>query len=89
MNIHRNPEELLIELVAEHIADDEFLIEALGGDGSMELEDVERWLARRREETPRFLRRCERLITQMKVEGFGRMMRRPGRRRRGPMRRRF
>jgi hypothetical protein len=73
----RNAELKLIELVAGEIQEDERLLDALG-DGSMSLEDVERWQRRRRGAAPRFADKCGRAVAEMRRQGFGRTMRRGG-----------
>lgn len=72
-----NPELALIDAIVEQIVDDERLIEGLG-DGSLALEDVERWHRRRVAGAARFEKECGSLIAAMRSQGFGRMMRRPG-----------
>ena len=73
-NAGENPELKLIDLIADHIRDDEQLIDGLG-DGTLGMEDVERWYRRRLETTPRVLEECGRLILSMRALGFTRMMR--------------
>lgn len=80
-----NPEERLIDLVAGQIEDDERLIDGLGA-GVLSLEDVERWQADRRRREPEFTAECQALIAQMRAQGFQRLMRRGGVRRRSTRR---
>lgn len=70
-----NPEDRLIGLLAAQVEEDEKLIDALGA-GVLELEDVERWLERRRDGERRFLDEASGLIGRMRAEGFSRQMNR-------------
>lgn len=68
-----DPERLLIDLLAEQIEDDEWIIEGLGA-GTLSLGDLERWRSRRWEAEKRFLHESGRLIESMCRQGFGTVM---------------
>ena len=69
-----NPEQRLIEVLADQIADDERIIEGMGT-GLLSLEDLERWRQLRWESEKRFLHETGELIAAMRKEGFGGSMR--------------
>lgn len=75
----RNPELLLIGMLVDEIVEDERLIDAFGS-GTLSFEDVEAWLERRKAGSARFLDACEGHVAAMRRMGFGRQMRRGGRR---------
>lgn len=72
-----NPENLLIDLLAEEIEKDESILEALGA-GTVSLEDMEHWYERRQQILRGFLEEAGRLIGEMRAQGFERSMRRSG-----------
>ena len=72
-----NPENLLIDLLAEEIERDESILEALGA-GTVSLEDMEHWLERRRQIVQGFIAEAGSLISEMRTQGFERSMRRSG-----------
>lgn len=72
-----NPELRLIELVADQIQDDERLLDALG-DGTASLEDVEAWYRRRKNAEASFVDSLGHAVSDMRAQGFSRVMRRGG-----------
>jgi predicted small metal-binding protein len=73
-NAPANPEMLLIDLLADQIQDDEWILEGLGG-GTLSLGDVERWRQRRFDAEKRFLHESGALIEGMRRQGFASEMR--------------
>jgi hypothetical protein len=80
-----NPENLLIDLLAEEIERDESILEALGA-GTVSLEDMEHWYERRGQVARGFLEEAGRLVAEMRAQGFERSMRRSGKSRAAPRR---
>ena len=71
--MENNPEQELIDLIASEIEEDEKILDGLGG-GTLSLEDLERWRAKRWESDRRFMVASRRHIADMHAKGFGRMM---------------
>lgn len=69
-----NPEQTLIDLIADQIQDDEKVLDGLGS-GTLSLEELEEWRDRRWQAERVFLKETIRVIEQMRAEGFGRTMR--------------
>ncbi len=69
-----NPEQKLIDLLADQIQDDERVLDGLGS-GTLSLEELQEWRQRRWYMERRFLQESSHLLDQMQSEGFGKTMR--------------